>query len=205
MPKNTKGGKKHKQLKNDSSKGDVSRIVLKDESSYQYYAIVEKYYGHNADVKFIREVIKGTDKIYIKQLTKEKEDEEDIVETEHVLHSCKAIIRGSIAKKCRLKPNDIILVSVRDYDDRKVDILYKYSDDEVKYLLSNNLFSEDFITLYNSFESASNNGSSVVNKIDIDYKNTRRDDDIMFIDMNTIDLIKDSEDEDPDNINYDNI
>lgn len=203
MPKNTKGGKKHKMLKNDNSKGDISRIVLKDDTGYQYYAIVYKYYGHNADVKFIKDVIKGSDTLYINQSTKTQD--KDSLESEQIIYSCKAIIRGAIAKTCRLKPNDIILVSMRDYDNRKVDVLYKYSDDEVKYLLSNNLFSEEFITLYNSFDSYSNSGSSIVNKIDSNYKNKGRENDVMFVDMYSNNLILDTEEDDTETINYDNI
>lgn len=42
------------------------------------------------------------------------------------------IIRGSfIKKKIFIRKDDIVLVSLRDFDDKKVDIIHKYNTDEV--------------------------------------------------------------------------
>lgn len=175
MPKNTKGGKKHKQLKNNSSKHGVNNILLKDNSGYQYYALVEKYYGHNADVKFIKQISKTTGDIITSN------DNIDISNIEEQLHSCKAIIRGSIAKKCRLKPGDVVLVSIRDYDNKKVDLLYKYSDEEYKYMFHNKFVEDNFATLVNNFVNASNKLSNHQSNITItDMLLERNDNDIIF-------------------------
>lgn len=147
MPKNTIGGKKHKQLKNNSSKHNLNNITMKDNSGYQYYALVEKYYGHNADVKFIKSEVVGDEVPVNSNETDEKKKE--------YVKTSKAIIRGNIAKKCRLKPGDIVLISIRDYDASKVDLLNKYTEEEFKYLLNNKFLKESFMTLVNNFESSS--------------------------------------------------
>ena len=43
-------------------------------------------------------------------------------------------IRGSMRKKVWIKINDVVLVSLRDFEDSKADIIYKYDLDEVTYL-----------------------------------------------------------------------
>ena len=175
MPKNTKGGKKHKKFKNNSSKHGVHNILLKDNSGYQYYAFVEKYYGHNADVKFSRQISKLTGKI----VTCDKNGNSPDIEEE--LYTCKAIIRGSIAKKCRLKTGDVVLVSARDYDDKKVDLLYKYSDEEYKYMFHNKFVEESFATLVNNFTNASNKLSNQLSNITLtDILLERNKGDIIF-------------------------
>ena len=155
MPKNTKGGKKHKQLKNSNMRSQ--KLNVRDSSGYQYYAIVEKYYGHNADVKYIKEEYELNEK------------GENIPTGVRELISSKAIIRGTIAKKCRLKTGDIILISTRDYDIKKVDVIYKYSAEEIKDLKSASEFDNEFIKLsghYNS-DSSSKQSASIDNLEDI--------------------------------------
>jgi translation initiation factor 1A len=139
MPKNTKGGKKHKQLKNSNIRSQYSNLTLKDSSGYQFYAVVEKNYGHNADVKFIKDIHEMN------------EEGINVPTGERILISTKAIIRGSIAKKCRLQIGDILLISVRDYDTKKVDVIYKYSNDEIRDLNGRNEFDSEFIKLSGHF------------------------------------------------------
>ena len=45
-------------------------------------------------------------------------------------------IRGSMQKKIRLKQGDLVLVSIRDYQDDKCDIVHKYNDNDKNELLS---------------------------------------------------------------------
>lgn len=155
MPKNTKGGKKHKQLKNSNMRSQ--QLNVRDTSGYQFYAIVEKYYGHNADVKYIKEEYESNSR------------GENIPTGARELISSKAIIRGTIAKKCRLKPGDILLISIRDYDVKKVDVIYKYSNEEIKELTSASEFDSEFIKLsshYNN-ENESNRSGTIGNLEDI--------------------------------------
>ena len=43
-------------------------------------------------------------------------------------------IRGSMRKKIWINKNDIVLVSLRDFQDDKADIIHKYDDSDVKRL-----------------------------------------------------------------------
>ena len=43
-------------------------------------------------------------------------------------------IRGSMYKKVWINKNDIVLVSLRDFENTKCDIIFKYDDDQVRYL-----------------------------------------------------------------------
>lgn len=48
-----------------------------------------------------------------------------------------AIIPGRLKKKywCRIVPDDVILVSIRDFQVDKVDVIHKYTNEEVKSLI----------------------------------------------------------------------
>ena len=48
--------------------------------------------------------------------------------------SKRAHIRGNMRKRAWMAPGDIVLVSVRDYQERTCDILLKYTSDEAKVL-----------------------------------------------------------------------
>jgi len=48
------------------------------------------------------------------------------------------IVRGSIRKRTRLKEGDYVLISFREYQTDKVDILYKYFDYEIYQLIDGN-------------------------------------------------------------------
>ena len=47
-------------------------------------------------------------------------------------------IRGSMRNKVWINTNDIVLVSVRSFQDTKVDIIHKYSDGDVRQLNKTN-------------------------------------------------------------------
>tara|TARA_B100000989_G_scaffold297361_1_gene282950 strand:- start:767 stop:1312 length:546 start_codon:yes stop_codon:yes gene_type:complete len=45
------------------------------------------------------------------------------------------VIRGAMRKKVYINTSDVILVSVRDFEPGKVDVIHKYSNDEVRELI----------------------------------------------------------------------
>jgi initiation factor 1A len=175
MPRNTKGGKKHKQQKNVNIRHNLQSLTLKDNTGLQYYAVVEKNYGHNADVKFIKEI-------------KIKNDNDEIIEINKKLCDCKAIIRGKIAKRCKLTPGDVILVSIREFDTNKVDVIYKYSNIEVNDLIKNKFFDPDFIKLINNYLHVSSKVDKLQNMNDLDNVD---ENDILFNENNEDDYLND--------------
>lgn len=56
-----------------------------------------------------------------------------------------AHIRGSFKKKIWIVPGDLVLVGLRDYQEGKVDIIYKYTVDEQKMLKSYGEIGDSFI------------------------------------------------------------
>ena len=117
MPKNKgKGGKKFKRFKHDNE--SKRPLVLKEED--QCYAKVTKMLGSGrlmADC-------------YIENKDKSIEN----MEMKNVM----CIIRGSMRKRVWINIGDIVLVSIRDFQDSKADIVYKYETDEIPKLVQEN-------------------------------------------------------------------
>ena len=131
MPKNLKGGSKHKKMKNKNiNDNEEAKIILKD-SDEQDYGRVEKLLG-NCRVELL-----CNDKI--KRI---------------------GIIRGNMKKKQWVNLHNVVLYSKREYEDNKVDIIHVYSNDIIKTLKNemNLLFSiteneeEDDICFSNNSE-----------------------------------------------------
>jgi len=55
------------------------------------------------------------------------------------------IVRGKIKNSCRMLRGSLALVSIREYEDTKCDIMYEYQPDDIDKLLKNNIISESFI------------------------------------------------------------
>ena len=128
MPKNTTGGKKHKKAKNYVK---VEKIIESD-NMYQFYAKVNKKLGggnFSVDV-FIPE---KRENVKLDGTIKEK-----VVRHEEVRKDQIALIRGSIRKRCRIDVGNIILVSLREFEKKKVDILHAYKTDDVNTLRRQN-------------------------------------------------------------------
>ena len=45
------------------------------------------------------------------------------------------VIRGAMRKRVYINPNDVIIVSVREFEKDRVDVIHKYSNDEVRELI----------------------------------------------------------------------
>lgn len=106
MPKNVKGGSKHKKLKNTSNNDEIKQedLILKNGSD-QDYGKVEKLLG-NCRVSLL-----CNDKIVRM-----------------------GIIRGSMRKRQWLNIGSIVIYAMRAYETDKVDIIHVYNSNVLKIL-----------------------------------------------------------------------
>ena len=167
MPKNTKGGKGHKRQKNSSLR-DLKQTVYADDT--QYYGFVEKYHGSGR-----------CDLVYIK---KESGTE--------IQSKSMGILRGSIRKRCKLRAGDLVLLSDREFQQDRVDILLKYDYEDILELKRSKVLHPHILKLYDTNmetvssqlkRDKSNNEHSYGNDI---LSNSNNDDD-MLIEFNNSD------------------
>jgi translation initiation factor 1A len=104
MVKKTGGGNKHKKKKNNPSTTSVERELIFKVES-QEYAQVTKLLGN---CRLEVQCFDGKTRL--------------------------ANIRGSMRKKVWIKINDVVLVSLREYEDNKCDVIHKYESKEVNRL-----------------------------------------------------------------------
>jgi translation initiation factor 1A len=74
-------------------------------------------------------------------------------------------IRGSMRKKVWIKVNDIVLISLREFEQAKADIIYKYEIPEINYLKKENEI-PDNIKLYEDVEEIKDDGFDFTNESD---------------------------------------
>lgn len=112
MPRNLKGGNKAKK---GANKNLITKAIIEAEEG-QYYGIVTQYHGSGrCELTYI----------YIDFHNNPNDSSEVKV---------KGILRGSLKKKVRLGNGDIILITPRDYQSNVVDIINKYSNDDIQKL-----------------------------------------------------------------------
>ena len=106
MPKNVKGGSKHKKMKNNSNNDEITQndLILKS-GKEQDYGKIEKILGNG------RFELLCNDKI--KRL---------------------GIIRGKMRKRNWVNMGSIVLYSIREYEKDKVDIIHVYNLQVLKML-----------------------------------------------------------------------
>ena len=116
MVKNTTGGSKHKKYANKSS--DITQYNIKNlikQGDEQMYAYIDNVLGNcRFNVKCM------DDKIRL------------------------AHVRGKLKKRSWCNQGDIVLISTRDFQDDKCDIIQKYNPDEVAVLIQYNEISQSF-------------------------------------------------------------
>lgn len=142
MPKNITGGNKAKKGKNNPTINVPKELIYADRSGCQFYAIIEQFMGHSA--KLIMQV--------------ESVDDKGNRKTE--LKSIDGIVRGKIMKKCKPKKGDVMLVCTRDFSTKFVDIIHKYTEDNVKDLKKNYLFIDEFAKHIDTLSSVENKSNT---------------------------------------------
>ena len=106
MPKNVKGGSKHKKMKNTSNSDEITHehLILK-QGNDQDYGKVEKLLGN------CRVTLLCNDKV-----------------------NRIGIIRGSMRKRQWLNVGNVVIYSIRPYEKDKVDIIHVYNNNVLKML-----------------------------------------------------------------------
>ena len=147
MPKNKgKGGKKHKKGKN--KKGDIEfKRQLRAKAPGEEYARAIKalgscrfnvivYYEVKDDLLEDENNSSNKEK-KIPNPNKHKFGINPNIKTEFRPQECIGLVRGKMRKRVYINSGDVILVSLRDFDKTKVDIIHKYRDDEGRELVKN--------------------------------------------------------------------
>ena len=106
VKRNTHGGKKYKKKKHTPIKYELE---FKEEN--QDYALVTD--------------ILGNSRVRVKCLTDITFKSKSVI----------GIIRGKMRKRVWINKNDIVLISFREYQTNKVDIIGKYSDEDIRNLI----------------------------------------------------------------------
>lgn len=78
------------------------------------------------------------------------------------------VIRGSMRrfnKRVLIETGDILAVSMRDFQDNKVDIVHKYNAEQCKILINNKEISDTLINAYNKISNATLNNANEANII----------------------------------------
>ena len=128
-PKNF-GGKKHRRGKNIQN---TSKVDIPDEG--QYFGSINKILGGG----FVSVTY------YIPTI---KEDSID-----WIINEKKGKIRGKMMRRVWININDIVLITERGFDDKTIDIISKFTQDNIEYLKKqcipipniNNMFNNDIL------------------------------------------------------------
>ena len=117
-----KGGSGHKKMKNSSMSTENNKFLNFRQDGEDYALITEMLGGGRCRLILFED-------FKLKHLTY------------HL-----GIIRGNMRKRQinRIVKEDIVLVSLRDYQEDKVDIINKYTNDEVKSLMDYNEIDNEF-------------------------------------------------------------
>jgi translation initiation factor 1A len=114
------------------------------------------------------------------------------------------VIRGSMRrfnKRVLIETGDILAVSMRDFQDNKVDIVHKYNAEQCKNLINNKEISDTLINAYNKVVTTTVNNANEAN-IMFDYTDRIETDDIAHTrnkkddSYNNSEFVFNSEDED---------
>ena len=166
MGKNITGGKKHKRGKNIVI--DL-KLVVADYDCQFYSKVITKLGGCRYSVDMF--------------ITEKKNEENKIIRCEEVKKDQIALLRGSLKKRARIVVGDILLVSIREFEERKVDIIHAYKNEEVHNLRrknklpKSNIFDNDDsdVNFFNIDNDNNNNNDNNDNDEDLSYSEIKKD------------------------------
>ena len=100
-------------------------------------------------------------------------------------NECMGIIRGSLrkfSKRILIEKGDIVVVSLRDYQNSKVDIVHKFNREQIQSLINDKILTQSIINFYNNktkFEKSDNNSfNNDDDRLEFDYNENCSDYDI---------------------------
>ena len=125
MPKNLKGGNKAKSQKNSTKPTKDRDIPVPLEEDDSHVAIITKILG---DGRFYCQII----------------NENGIQKDEYITNLSRGV-KNKYTRGIQLGPGTYILISIREYQKSKTDILFAYNDAEISYLKNNNIITTDKI------------------------------------------------------------
>lgn len=138
MPKNKgKGGKKFRRGKHDNE--SKRQLVLCDHLDNQCYGLVTKILGNrNFSVNCYKLDNDIVDKIRVLLTSSNPNDKHKVqfIDKRFTMKPRICHVRGSMRKRAYVNVNDLVLVSLRDFQDDKADIIYKYENYELQDLKS---------------------------------------------------------------------
>lgn len=165
MGKNTKGGSKHKKYARNRNNGAKNKLSYLIKTENQEYA-------------FIKDVL-GSCRFRVICWDKKER---------------LGVLRGKMRKRQWVNRSELVLVSLREFQDDKCEIIQKYTLDQANILKDNNLISEAFIKDGSTFDN-DDNENNIYDKDDIDIL-TNNDDESDINNVNEITI---------DDINFDDI
>ena len=142
MPKNIKGGNKAKSLKNSSGVVKNRDIPVPEEADDSHVAIVTKV---NGDGRYLCQVIDMNGlqpEIYPVNLSKG--------------------VKYRYAKGIIINVGTYLLISIRQFQKDKGDIIFVYRDSEISYLIDN-----EYITIVNNVNKDDDTGLEFVNEDEV--------------------------------------
>jgi len=117
MPKNLKGGNKAKSLKNSSGIDRKRDIEVPEESDDSHIAMIMKVYG---DSRYMVQII----------------DSNGLQSKQILAHISKGT-KNKYAKGIILSLGSYVLISIRNFEKEKADIIFAYKDSEISFLIQN--------------------------------------------------------------------
>jgi initiation factor 1A len=114
MPKNTKGGKKAKSMKNSSVPTKAREIPVPEQEDDSHVAVITKVYG---DGRYLCQIINNT----------------GVIPGDYQINLSSGVKR-KYARGIIMNAGTYVLMSLRDFQKDKGDIIFVYKDSELDYL-----------------------------------------------------------------------